>query len=81
MDEQEKKVRITVTVDEQTAVKIAELAARMNASQSRMASWLLEAGVEDNEWVIKIVTSKVVSGLRETLSGICGRTKSAEKAA
>jgi hypothetical protein len=40
----------------------------MNTSQSKMASMLLESGVEDNEWIIKLVTSRVVLGLRDALS-------------
>jgi len=67
-------VRITVTVDSETAAKISELAERMNASQSKMASWLLEAGLEDNERIIRIVTSRVTKGLRESLSRV-GRSK------
>lgn len=63
------QVRITVTVDEVAADKITELAKRMGASQSKMASMLLEAGLENEEWIIKVVTSRVVTGLREFLSG------------
>ena len=61
------KVRITVTVDREAAAKIDELAARLNASQSRMASMLLQSGLEDNEWIIRLVTSRVVTGLRDAL--------------
>lgn len=67
MTEQTKQVRITVTVEASTAAKIAELAERMNASQSKMASWLLEEGIKDNEWLVRIVTARVVTGLREVL--------------
>lgn len=65
--ENEEKVRITVTVDRASADKIQELAGRMNTSHSRMASMLLEAGLENNEWIIRIVTSRVVKGLSEAL--------------
>lgn len=61
------KVRITVSIDRHSAEKIAELSQRMNTSQSRMASMLLEAGLEDNEAVIRFVTSRVVTGLRDAL--------------
>lgn len=67
MHADEDRVRITVTVDAITAGKIEELAGRMNASQSRMASWLLEESIQDNEWIIKVVTSSVMQGLREAL--------------
>ncbi len=61
------KVRITVTIDRRLAEKVTELAQRMNASQSKMASMLLEAGLEDNEAIIRLVTSRVVTGLRDAL--------------
>jgi len=61
------KVRITVCIDRRSAEKIAELSQRMNTSQSRMASMLLEAGLEDNEAVIRFVTSRVMTGLRDAL--------------
>jgi len=63
----EDKVRITVTIDRHSAEKIGELSQRMNASQSKMASMLLEAGLEDNEAIIRFVTSRVVTGLRDAL--------------
>jgi hypothetical protein len=65
--EDDDKVRITVTIDRRSAEKVAELAQRMNASQSKMASMLLEAGLEDHEWIIRLVTSRVVTGLRDAL--------------
>jgi hypothetical protein len=61
------KVRITVTVDRAASEKIAELAQRMGASHSKMASMLLEAGLSDHAWIIKIVTSKIVKGLTQAL--------------
>lgn len=70
----DKNVRITVSVPPEVAATIAELATRMNASQSRMASWLLEAGLEDHEVVIRLVTSKVMKGLKQALTSV-GRKK------
>lgn len=61
------KVRITVTVDKAASDKIAELAQRMGASHSKMASMLLEAGLSDHAWIIRIVTSKIVKGLTQAL--------------
>lgn len=60
-------IRVTVTIDKKAYDKIGELADRMNTSQARMASWLLEAGIEDNEWAIRMITSRVADGLREVL--------------
>ncbi|QEG36186.1 hypothetical protein [Bythopirellula goksoeyrii] len=61
------KVRMTVTVDKELADRVAELAVRMGASQSRMASMLLEAGLQDQEWIVKFVTSKTAKGLLKAL--------------
>lgn len=58
-------IRFTVTIDKQIYQKIGELAERLGVSQAKMASMLLEAGVQDNEWVIRMVTSRVADGLRD----------------
>ncbi len=62
------KARIQVVVDKEVAEKITDLADRMRWSQSKMAAVLLEAAIEDNEWVIRVVTSpfaqRVASALR-----------------
>ncbi|HEX5470565.1 MAG TPA: hypothetical protein VFW73_01705 [Lacipirellulaceae bacterium] len=67
-------VRITVSVSPLIAAKIDELAGRMKTSSSRMASELLEAGLESDEWIIKFVTSEVFTGLRDALKSV-GRKK------
>ncbi len=69
----EEEVRITVTVSQETADRIETLADRMNASHSKMASWLLEAALDNETWIIKIVTSRVVKGLRAALTKKKGR--------
>ena len=58
-------IRFTVTIDKTHYRTIGELAERMGVSQAKMAALLLEAGVQDNEWVIRMVTSRVANGLRE----------------
>ena len=73
------QVRITVSIDKKSAAKIAELAERMNASQSKMASWLLEAGLEDNERIIRIVTSRITKGLAEALKKVGGASKRSKR--
>lgn len=68
MAEREKKtVKLQVVVDQALAAKIGELAERMGASQSKMAYWLLEAAVDQNELIIKVVTSRFAKAVRETL--------------
>lgn len=81
MADEPKKIRITVTVDELTAETISELAQRMNCSQSKMASSLLEAGIEDNEWIIRFVTTKAVLGLGERLIALKDRFTGSKSAA
>jgi len=63
------RTRITVTVDCDKADTISELAKRMNTNTSRMASMLLEAGLNDHEWIIRIVSSRVMQGLADVLRG------------
>jgi predicted transcriptional regulator len=70
MDKEKDKVAIIVRVSPEIGAKIEELADRMGASQSKMATMLLEEGLADNEWIIRFVTSKVVKGLRESLGRI-----------
>jgi hypothetical protein len=57
--------RVTVSLKPESWAKIQELAKRMKTNESRLAAMLLEAGLEDNEWMIRIVTSKVVDPIRQ----------------
>jgi predicted transcriptional regulator len=50
------------TVPSDVAARIEELAERMGMSSTRMASLLLEAGLEDEEFIIRAVSS--VAGKR-----------------
>lgn len=70
----DEKVSIHVRVSPEIAAKIDELSKRMNASHSKMASWLLEAGLEDNEFMIKLVTAKYIKPLTKGLAEL-GRRK------
>jgi predicted transcriptional regulator len=69
----EDKIRVQVIVDRSTAKRIEELAKVMNTSMSRMAAALLEAGIEDNEWIIKNVSAPVrrlVDGWKHKSKGV-----------
>ncbi len=48
-------VRITISVSPEAAAKIAELAELLGWSQSKMGGQLLEQGIEDAEWVIRVI--------------------------
>jgi hypothetical protein len=52
------------TVSREAAEKIEGLAERMGLSPTRMASELLQAGLEDHEWIIRVVSS--AAGRRAT---------------
>jgi len=63
----EENVRVQSVIDRKLAEKITELGDRLGVSQSKMIYLLLEAAVEDQEWIIKAVTGsfarKVYSAL------------------
>ncbi len=69
------KVRIQTIVDKKLGAKIDELAQRMRLSQSAMAAMLLEAAVQDNEWIIKVVSSNFARKLKSAVTGKPVRTK------
>ncbi|MEX0701308.1 MAG: hypothetical protein WD069_04370 [Planctomycetales bacterium] len=72
----ENKVRVQAMVDSGLERKLNELADRMGVSQSQMMYWLLEAAIEDNEWIIGMVTGKFATKMREVL----GKKRSGAKA-
>ncbi len=57
---EEGEIRVQVPLHPDAVAKIDELADRMNVGRGRMAAMLLESGIEDNEWIIKMVTSGVM---------------------
>jgi len=59
----EDKARIQSVVDKKVIKKIDEFAARFEVSQSRMVAIMLEVVVENDEWLIKVVTSKFAKRL------------------
>ena len=61
-------VKLQVVVEQETADKIGKLAERMKVTQSKMCKMLLEAAIEDNEWIINAVTSRFVTAVREALT-------------
>lgn len=72
MASSDERVRVNCTVSEADWTTIQELAKRMEVSPTRMASLLLRAGLQDNETVIRIVSSDVVKRGTEGLKAISG---------
>lgn len=58
VDDDQDSIRVQVPLTPETIHKIDELAARMKLSRGRMSALLVEAAIEDHEWIIKAVTSK-----------------------
>lgn len=62
-------VRVQVTLTAETGQKVRELADRMNVSDSKMIQWLVDAAIEDQEWMIKLVTSRFA----KAVAGVFGK--------
>jgi len=60
-------IRVQVPLNPDAVAKIDELAERMNVGRGRMAAMLLEAGIEDNDWIIRVVTSGVMKPITDVL--------------
>ena len=56
-------VKLQVTVDKELGQQIETLAERMEVSVSKMSAMLLDAAVEDNEWIVKAVTSRFAKSI------------------
>jgi|CXWL01.1.fsa_nt_gi hypothetical protein len=73
----EDKARVQAIIDRKVLDKIDFLAGRMGISQSKMISHLLEGAVQDDEWIIRVVTNKYTKKLLEAI-GIKKRRKTPE---
>jgi predicted transcriptional regulator len=67
------KVRLQTVVHAELAQKIDELASRMGCSQSKMIELLLDAAVQDQEWIVRAASSnfarRLASKLQEPAEG------------
>jgi len=59
----EGKVKVYGVISEATNKKIVEFAERFEVSQTKMVTIMLETIVENDEWLIKAVTSKFAKRL------------------
>jgi len=69
----EGEIRVQVPLNADAVAKIDELADRMNVGRGRMAAMLLEAGIEENELLVKIVTSSVAKPLVDIVKSWKGK--------
>lgn len=67
MADRQDETRVQVPLNDKTIEKIDQLAARMNVGRGRMAAMLLEAGIENDEWLIKLITSKYFEPIRNMI--------------
>lgn len=65
----DERVRVQCFVSGENARRIDALAERLKMSRAEFLERLLDAGLEDNEWIIKAVTSPMVQGIKAVLTG------------
>lgn len=59
-----KKIKIQVVLDREVVAVIDDLAERANMTRSYFTATLLEEAVEDNAWMYKLITSKLMAPMR-----------------
>ena len=60
------EIRVQVPLSPEVIAKVDELAELMGGiGRGRMAAMLLEEGIRDNQWIIKIVTSRYMKPVRD----------------
>lgn len=76
------EVRVQVPVNKKYIERIDALAEKMGVGRGRMIAMLLEAGVNDNEWIINVVTSKWMEPVAKLIKAWDkGKSKPAPKGA
>lgn len=58
IDDDQDSIRVQVPLTPETVRRIDELAERMKLPRGRMSALLVEAAIDDHEWIINAVTSK-----------------------
>ena len=69
------RLRVNCTVSAADLKKIEELAKRMEVSPTRMASLLLRAGLQDNETIIRIVTTDTAKRVKDGLEALMAKAR------
>ena len=73
------KVRVQVVLNQKLVDRIDDLAERMNMTRSYFTATLLEFAVGDNEWMIKLVTSELMSPLMAVVQKLGGNNEEARQ--
>lgn len=58
MEAEAKRVRLQVMVTPEVSAKVDDLAGRLHLSRSEFGAALIVAALDDQEWLIKLVTSE-----------------------
>lgn len=77
----EPRERAQVMLKPETMERIDELANRLKMSRSQFLAILIEQGLDDNEWIIKIVSSRYLDPVRDAIkSWNTNKTSKAKRA-
>lgn len=63
------KVRVQAMIDEDLKDKVKELSSRLDMSESMFLGILIKHAVEDEEWIIRLVTSRFLKPIRDLVRG------------
>jgi (p)ppGpp synthase/HD superfamily hydrolase len=74
------RVRVQAMVTPKAAAKLAELADKLKMSESNLAAMFLEEAVVDQEWLVKLVTSRFMAPIRALVPEWGKREKEYDKA-
>lgn len=67
MSDDEGKVRHQVMLEPNTAAKVDELAGLMRLSRSQFLAVLIEEGMKEDEWAIRVATSRFVAPVSDAV--------------
>lgn len=71
----EAEIRVYVPMTPAVHARISELAERLDIGAGRMAAILLEDGLQDNEWVYRVVSARFMKPIRALVDRWEGRGK------
>ena len=73
--EKETRVNIQTKVRPETAKKIDDLAARLRLTRQEFMETLIEEGIKDNEWIIRMVSSRFMDPLYDLVKKVKRKTR------
>lgn len=78
MTEEDDRLRLNCTITAAELRKIEELAKRLEVSPSRLGSMLLKAGLQDNETIIRLMTSDFAKRVQDGLAALAPKPRKAK---